>query len=226
MELLNALEDRYQVDLSETRFSSVNTVGDLERMLKGETPPKAVYHYPAWVQRWPVTWIRFVVHYTLLLPSVFVLGWPRIIGRENLRGVEGPVLVVGNHIADVDVGFILAALPAHLRHKLVTAAGGEALEALRTPPASRNFFARIFDRLEWFLGVSLLNLFPLPRDAGFVRASPIPGESVTADTAFLSFLEGHHTTRRQDAAVSAGVGLLVNDLNIPIVSIVLMGCLK
>ena len=61
VELLSALEDRYQVDLSETRFSAVNTVGDLERMLKGDPPPRAIYHYPAWVQRWPVTWIRFLV---------------------------------------------------------------------------------------------------------------------------------------------------------------------
>ena len=59
------------------------------------------------------------------------------------------MLVVCNHIADVDVGFILAALPARLRHKLATAAGGEALEALRTPPANRNFFVRIFDQIEW-----------------------------------------------------------------------------
>ena len=217
VELLSALEDRYQVDLSESRFSAVNTVGDLERMLKGEAAPKAMYHYPAWVQRWPVTWIRFVVHYTLLLPSVFVLGWPRIIGRENLRGVKGPVLAVSNHIADVDVGFILAALPAHLRHKLTTAAGGEALEALRTPPASRNFFGRIFDRIEWFFGVSLLNLFPLPRDAGFRDSFAFAGESIDRGYSVLVFPEGHHTTDGKMRPFRAGVGLLVNDLNIPVV---------
>jgi long-chain acyl-CoA synthetase len=217
VELLSALEDRYQVDLSETRFSAVNTVGDLERMLKGEAAPKAIYHYPAWVQRWPVTWIRFVVHYTLLLPSVFVLGWPRIIGRDNLRDVQGPVLAVCNHIGDVDVGFILAALPAHLRHKLATAAGGEALEALRTPPATRNFFKRIFDRIEWFFGVSLLNLFPLPRDAGFRDSFAFAGESVDRGYSVLVFPEGHHTTDGKMRPFRAGVGLLVNDLKIPVV---------
>ncbi|MGA2745155.1 MAG: AMP-binding protein, partial [Candidatus Sulfotelmatobacter sp.] len=35
VELFSTLEDRYQVDLSETRFSAVRTVGDLERMLRG-----------------------------------------------------------------------------------------------------------------------------------------------------------------------------------------------
>ena len=37
VELLGALEDRYQVDLSETKFASAATVGDLERLLQGET---------------------------------------------------------------------------------------------------------------------------------------------------------------------------------------------
>jgi long-chain acyl-CoA synthetase len=217
VELLSALEDRYQVDLSETRFSAINTVGDLERMLKGEAQPRVVYHYPAWVQRWPVTWIRFLVHYTLLLPSVFVLGWPRILGRENLHGVNGPVLVVSNHIADVDVGFILAALPARLRHTLATAAGGEALEALRTPPGNRDFLLRIFDRIEWFFGVALLNLFPLPRDAGFRDSFAYAGESVDRGYSVLVFPEGHHTTDGKMRPFRAGVGLLVNDLGIPVV---------
>ena len=46
VELLSALEDRYQVDLSEARFSSVRTVGDVERMLRGEGAADARYHYP------------------------------------------------------------------------------------------------------------------------------------------------------------------------------------
>ena len=33
VELLSALEDRYQVDLSETHYSAVRTVGELEQML-------------------------------------------------------------------------------------------------------------------------------------------------------------------------------------------------
>ena len=36
VELMGALEDRYQVDLSETKFAAVKTVGDLERMLQGQ----------------------------------------------------------------------------------------------------------------------------------------------------------------------------------------------
>ena len=169
VELLSTLEDRYQIDLSETRFAAVKTVADLESMLHGKVPARTRYHYPRWVQHWPVTWIRLLTHYLLLRPAVFLLGWPRVEGRENLRDVRGPVLVICNHIGDVDVGFVLTALPAHLRHKLATAAGGETLESFRTPPPARHFFGWIYDRVKWALGVSLLNLFPLPREAGLSR---------------------------------------------------------
>jgi long-chain acyl-CoA synthetase len=217
VELLSALEDRYQLDLSETRFAAVKTLSDLEQMLHGRVSSRAHYHYPRWVQRWPVSWIRLLIHYLLVRPAVFLLGWPRIEGRENLRGVKGPVLVICNHIADVDVGFVLTALPARLRHKLATATGGEALEVLRTPPLTRGLLGKAYDRVKWVLGVSLLNLFPLPREAGFRESFAYAGESVDRGYSVLVFPEGHHTTDGKIHPFRAGIGLLANNLGIPIV---------
>jgi long-chain acyl-CoA synthetase len=217
VELLSALEDRYQVELSETRFAAVNTVGDLERMLQGGSPPRARYHYPRWAQRWPVTWIRLLAHYLLLRPAVFLLGWPRIIGRENLHGLNGPVLVICNHLGDVDLGFVLTALPPRLRHRLATATGGEALQALRTPPATQNVLLRAYDRVKWVLGVSLLNLFPLPREAGFRQSFAFAGETVDRGYSVLVFPEGRHTTTGDLLPFRAGIGLLANNLRVPII---------
>ena len=216
VELLSTLEDRYQIDLSETRFSAVRTVGDLERMMRGESAPAAVYHYPAWTQRWPITWLRLLAHYLLMGPAIMLLGWPRIEGREHLRGVHGPLLVVSNHVGDVDAGFILTALPARYRHRLATATGGESLEMLRTPHADRPFFARIYDRVEWTLGVSLLNLFPLPREAGFRRSFAYAGEAVDRGYSVLVFPEGRHTTDGKLHPFRAGIGLLAANLDIPV----------
>jgi long-chain acyl-CoA synthetase len=216
VELLGALEERYQVDLGETSFSSIKTVGDLDRMLKGELPGKASYHYPAWAQRWPSTWIRFAIHYLLLRPAVLILGWPKIRGRQNLRGVKGPLLVVSNHIDDMDVGLIQTALPFRFRHKLATAAGGEALEALRIPAADRNVFLRAFDRVEWFFGVMLLNVFPLPRQAGFRDSFRFAGDSVDRGYSILVFPEGRHTTDGKMNPFRSGIGLLAKNLAIPV----------
>ena len=214
--LMGEIEDRYQVDLSETRFASARTVGDLERILRGETSPGPGYHYPYWVLRWPVTWLRIVAHYLLMLPAVILLGWPRIEGREHLRGVQGPLLVVSNHLGDVDPGFILTALPARFRHRLAIATGGEALEALRAPSPNRSFLLRIYDRVQWLLGVSLLNLFPLPREAGFRRSFKYAGEAIDRGYSVLVFPEGRHTTDGKMNPFRLGIGLLAQNLRIPV----------
>ena len=216
VELLGALEDRYQVDLSEARFNTVRTVGDLERMLRGEAAPGVGYHYPSWALRWPVTWLRLLAHYLLMRPAIVLLGWPRIEGREHLSGVKGPLLVIANHIGDVDPGFILTALPARFRHRLAIATGGEALEALRSPAENRPWLLKIYDRVKWTLGVSLLNLFPLPREAGFRRSFAYAGEAVDRGYNVLVFPEGRHTTTGKMLHFRSGIGLLAENLGIPV----------
>lgn len=217
VELLGALEDRYQVDLSEARFSAARTVGDLESMLGGKGLGRAQYHYPRWTLSWPIRWIRTITYYLLMRPAMMLLAWPRIEGRERLAGVNGPVLVVCNHIDDVDVGFVHTALPARLRHRLATAAGGEALEGLRTPPPGLGLFPRAYHRLQWILGVALLNLFPLPREAAFLKSFAYAGECADRGYSVLVFPEGHHTTDGKLRPFRAGVGLLANQLGVPVV---------
>ena len=239
VELLSALEDRYQIDLSETEFAKAATVGDLEKLLQGrsvdshqsfvvgkpsERPAtndqrliaSPAFHYPRWALSWPTTWLRLVVRYLLARPAVLLLGKPRIIGRENLRGVRGPLLVVSNHIADVDIGFIQFALSARIRHKLVTATRGEDLELLRSPAPDRAWFRRIYDRVQWTLAVALLNLFPLPRQSGFRKSFAYAGEAVDRGYSVLVFPEGKHTEDGKLCPFRSGAGLLATNLQIPI----------
>jgi long-chain acyl-CoA synthetase len=217
VELLSALEDRYQADLSEITFSAARTVGDLEQMLAGKGTRRAEYHYPRWALSGPIRWIRTIAYYTLVRPAIMLLGWPRVEGREHLDGVNGPVLVVCNHIDDVDVGFVQTALPPRLRHRLATATGGEALQILRTPGPGRGVPGRLYDRMKWTFGIALLNLFPLPREAAFLKSFSYAGECVDRGYSILVFPEGHHTTDGRLLPFRAGVGLLADRLDIPVV---------
>jgi long-chain acyl-CoA synthetase len=230
VELLGALEDRYQLDLSDTNFAKAATVGDLERLLKGEQKSGSEvdhstlredlrserFHYPHWALEWPTTWVRLAVHFLLARPAVFLLGRPTVVGEENLRKVAGPLLIISNHIDDVDFGLIQYALPARLRRKLTIATRGEALELLRSPDPSRSWFTRIYDRLKWVLGVALLNLFPLPQRAGFRKSFAYAGEAVDRGYNVLVFPEGKHTQDGRIGKFSSGIGLLANNLRIPI----------
>jgi len=223
VELISALEDRYQVDLSEAPLSAAHTLGDVEKMLRGKAGQRQRYHYPSWVLSWPATWVRWLAHYLLMRPAMMLLGWPRIQGRENLRGWNGPLLVVCNHISDVDVGFVQTALPVRLRHRIATATGGEALEALRTPTPGGGFFWRVYDRAQWILGVSLLNLFPLPREAGFRQSFAYAGQAVDLGYSLLVFPEGRHTADGKMNPFRAGIGLLAKNLDIPVLPMRIAG---
>ena len=228
VELLSALEDRYQIDISETNFTKAATVGELEKLLQragggrdqnnlsgsphGELP--AGFHYPRWVLRWPVTWLRVTAQYLLIRPAVFLLGRPSVIGSENLRGHSGPLLIVSNHISDVDFGLIQYALPSRLGRKVATATAGEVLEKLCSPATNQMFLARIYDRARWTLAVALLNLFPLPRESAFRKSFAYAGEAVDRGYSVLVFPEGKHTEDGGVGAFRTGVGLLANNLRI------------
>src|SRR6202162_1952032 len=128
---MSALEGRYQVDLNEAKFSEIKTVVQLEQLLQKRSVSRAEYDYPRWAQSWLITGIRLAVYYLVVWPATYILAAPRVKGRENLRGLRGPILVVSNHVTYIDIGWILAALPARVRHRLATAMGGE---RLRGPP--------------------------------------------------------------------------------------------
>ena len=77
-------------------------------------------------------------------------------------------------------------------------------------------FGRIYDRVKWALGVSLLNLFPLPREAGFRQSFAYAGEAVDRGYSVLVFPEGRHTTDGKMNPFRAGIGLLAKNLGIPV----------
>ena len=66
------------------------------------------------------------------------------------------------------------------------------------------------------LGVSLLNLFPLPREAGFRQSFAYAGAAVDRGYSVLVFPEGRHTVDGKMNPFRAGIGLLANNLGIPV----------
>jgi long-chain acyl-CoA synthetase len=94
---------------------------------------------------------------------------------------------------------------------------------LHTPAASRGWWLGIYDRVQWALGVSLLNLFPLPREAGFRQSFAYAGEAVDRGYSVLVFPEGRHTVDGEINPFRAGIGLLASNLGIPVLPMRIRG---
>ncbi len=226
VELMSALEEKFHVELNETEFSSAKTVADVERLLQQPAARRTAYLYPRWTQRTPVRWLRLAVYYALVWPATQILGHPRILGRENLRSLRGPVLIVSNHITRrADIGLILAALPPRYRHRLAIAMGGETLEEMRHPPRDWFIAKRWAYQLGYWLVAALFNVFPLPQFSGFRQSFHFAGESVDRGYSVLVFPEGevNNTATGEMAPFQTGIGLLVENLGVPIIPVRLDG---
>ena len=223
VELMSALEERHQVDLSEAQFQDVSTVAQLEKLLVQGSSAPIQHVYPTWPQHWLINTFRLTVYYLLAWPATYLLAAPRIRGRDNLRGLEGPVLVISNHVTYLDIAWILPALPARFRNRLATAMRGERLAEMRRPSDSLGLFERFMERLRYFLALSLFNVFPLPQHSGFLRSFGFAGDLADRGWNVLVFPEGKTSEDGNMTPFRAGIGLLAKQLNLPVVPIYLHG---
>lgn len=243
VELMCALEEKYQVSLNETQFAEAETLEDVERLVSASAPAdpstRSNFIYPHWAQRWPMTWFRPLVYYVATFPATILLAWPRVIGRENLAGHHGTLLLVSNHLTYIDIGFILFALPVRLR-KLAVAMEGERLQAMRKPienwhlwpkkrqgPATKPswtlYLAAPILKLAYYLVTGLFNVFPLPKLSGFRESFAFAGDSVDRGYSVLVFPEGLRSQTGEMAPFRSGIGMLASRLNIPVLPMKIEG---
>jgi long-chain acyl-CoA synthetase len=226
VELLSALEHRYNIEINESTFAEAKSVADLQKLIAQPAErnadltkqSSARYHYPRWAQREPVRWARLAVYYALVWPATQILGHPRVIGRHHLDNLHGPVIVVSNHITRrADIGLILAALPARFRHRLAAAMGGESLLRMRMPPRNWFFAKRWAYQLGYWLVTALFNVFPLPQFSGFRQSFRFAGESADRGYSVLIFPEGevNNSADGRMAPFQSGIGLLAENLALP-----------
>jgi long-chain acyl-CoA synthetase len=272
VELLSALEDRYQVSLNEAALTGDTTIAQLERLLgtatlsshaassgsarrdeqqaRRSSPPIGTGHlatgphlrpvepaahgaqepsvlplrekpsprdvFARWPQRWPAVWFRNFIYTVLTWPATHLLAHPRVRGRDNLRTVRGPLLIVCNHVTEVDSGYIAAALPPRYRYRLAIAMGGERLRRMRCPPASRGFWGGALDRMNYFLVTLLFNVFPLAKLSGFRESFHFAGDLVDRGYSVIIFPEGDLTAYGSLEPFRSGVGLLAQGLHVPV----------
>lgn len=224
VELLSAIEDRYQVEIDEAAFTEATTLGDVEKIIReGTHEAAAPYPYPRWQERRPIRWLRIAMLYILVLPVTWVLGRPRIKGREQLRDLAGPAVFIANHVAIVDHALVLLALPGRFRRRMAIAMDGETLRERIHPSPGTGLFRRMLYMLEYISLVFFFNVFSMPRKSGFRKSFAFAGEMMDRGYSILVFPEGRLTTDGRMGPFMPGTGLLVSELNAPVIPMRLDG---
>ena len=220
VELLSALEDRYQLEIDEAAFTDGTTLAEVEKIIReGRHEEAAAYPYPKWQQRWPLSWLRIALLYLIALPATRLLGWPRIRGREHLRTVRGPLVFVCNHVTMADHALVLLALPRRFRTRMAIAMDGELLRDWLHPPAGTGLFTHVLSLLKYVSVVCFFNVFSLPQKSGFRRSFVFAGEMMDQGSSLLVFPEGQRTKHGALNPFMPGTGLLIKKLEAPVVPI-------
>ena len=226
IELLSALEDRYQIDLDEAVFTDATTVGDVERIVRGEVVESSTqYPYPILSHRFPITWIRALLFYSIILPITYVMSRLRVEGLSHLENLNEPALYISNHVTMGDHALILVALPFRFRHRLVIAMEGERLRDWLKPASGTALLTRLRLLAQYVLVTTFFQVFPLPRKSGFRRSFAFAAECVERGSSVLVFPEGKRAPRGQlhMSKFRTGIGLLATELEVPVVPVKLEG---
>jgi len=226
VELMIALEDRFQTRLDEGRFSQAARVGDLKQLVEQPGPVDEVTEpvdFPSWNRTWPVRVIRRLSQAVWILPLARAFAWAQIEGREHLHDLNGPVIFAANHQSHMDVPVILAALPARVRARVAPAMAKEFFKA-HFFPDGYTWKQRFTNTVNYYLAACYFNAFPLPqREAGARQTLTYAGELIGDGWSILIFPEGERSATGDIKRFRGGIGMMASRLDVPVVPVRLDG---
>jgi long-chain acyl-CoA synthetase len=226
VELMIALEDRFQTRLDEGRFSQAARVADLKQLVEQPITAEDLaepVEFPSWNRTWPVRLVRRLAQAVWILPLARAFAWARIEGREHLRGIDGPVIFAANHQSHMDVPVILAALPAHIRARVAPAMAKEFFKA-HFFPEGHSWKQWFTNSVNYYLAAFYFNAFPLPqREAGARQTLTYVGDLVGDGWSILIFPEGERSATGTIKPFRGGIGMMASRLDIPVVPVRLDG---
>jgi len=218
VELLSALEDSYRVELDEAAFTEATTLGEVEKLIReGKQEAAVPYPYPRWQRRWPISWLRIALLYSIVLPITRIMSGAEVRGKKNVDDLRGPLVFICNHVTMLDHALVLLALPGRIRRKLAIAMDGELLREWRQAPGETKLFTRLLHLFEYFSVVLFFDVFSMPQKTGFRRSFAFAGELMDHGYSLLIFPEGERTKHGRMNPFLPGTGLLISQLDAPVV---------
>ena len=227
VELMVALEDRFQTRIDEGRFSEASSVGDLKRLLDEPRAPEVEadepLDFPSWNRTLPVRVVRRLSQATWILPLARVFAHLHVDGREHLVSIDGPVVFAANHQSHLDVPVILAALPGRWRARVAPAMLKEFFKA-HFYPAEYTWRQWFTNSLNYYLATFYFNAFPIPqREAGARHTLRYIGDLTGGGWSILIFPEGVRVESDEIKPFRGGIGMIASRLAIPVVPVRLEG---
>jgi len=209
VELLAAVESELDIYVDESQISADTTVEELQALLASESEVSREQGHLEWPLNRLVGLGRAVLQSFLVFPLVRLVAPLRVEGKENLKGLRGPVLFATNHQSHIDTPVVLDALPVSWRRRTAVAA------------AADFWFAG--GRVKRLLATSLFNAFPFSRTDSIRPTLEHCCWLLDRGWSVLIYPEGTRSETGQMAPFKSGLGLMAIELGMPVVPIHIRG---
>lgn len=183
------------------------------------------HRFPRWPWWKPVWAFRVCFLELILLPLVRLLLGPRTPRAEQggRPRLERPSLLIANHVTFFDPVVVFCGLRGEDRRHVAIAMAGEMLSPWRRAKVMRYRYLTLLAPIAYWLLVSILNVFPLPRGSGLRRSFAHAGEALDHGYHVLVFPEGGRSHDGLLQPFENGIGLLARESQVPVVPIHLDG---
>ncbi|MBP1728114.1 MAG: AMP-binding protein [Deltaproteobacteria bacterium] len=218
LELANALEQEFRIDLDDAAIGPQTRVADLRGMIVRRDKSPQPQGLRLWTAAAPVRAVRRVADALLHSPlyRLFVTLQPE--GLHNLDRLNGPVMFIANHVSYLDQPTIKLAMPPAIRYRVSTAAWAEFFFV-----NFNNALQHAWKRLAFEYCSIVMGVFPLPQSSGFRATLQHMGKLVDRGESLLLFPEGERTEQGGLLPFQNGLGVMVQELGIPVVPVVMIG---
>ncbi|SNB44722.1 AMP-binding protein [Geobacter sp. DSM 9736] len=221
LELVNAIEQEFRLDLEDAAIDPQTRVTDLREKIRKREKTGTEEHFRRWGAGRSALLIRRFLDRVLHYPLFRTVVRLEASGTEHLREEEMPVIFISNHLSYLDHPTIMFALPPKWRYNTSTAAWEEFF--FRN---FRNFSQKLWKRLAFEYATLAFTIFPLPQSRGFRGSLRHMGKLIDKGMNVLIFPEG---TRSPDGTLlefQQGLGVIVREMEVPVVPVSISGLEK
>ncbi len=219
IELIALIEQEFNIDINEDDITGTTTVGDLEEIIRKRAKVHEASIFRRWLLKMPVRLIRGTFNVLIADNIIRLFVRRNVTGRENLRDVNDPVIVIANHVGYFDAPTVIMSLPWKIRQRIAPAAWKEYFEDEGQRLFKHEFLNKVLLKFYYEYATIMVNAYPFPKRTGFKRSLEYTGELLDKKWNILFFPEGEQSEDGTLQPFRSGIGWIIKEMKVPVVLI-------
>ncbi len=219
IELVAMIEQDFNLDINEDEITATTTVGELEDMIRKRAKVLESNIFRRWLLSPPARLLRGSFNGILANNLLRLFVRRTVIGKENLKNLNGPVIFIANHVGYFDAPTIMMTLPWRYQQRVAPAAWKEYFETEGATFSQNKFLRALQLRFYYEYSSVMVNAYPFPKQTGFKHSLEYTGELIDNNWSIMFFPEGEHSPSGELQPFRSGIGWIVKEMKVPIVPI-------